>query len=178
MRKKAQKITALLGENGFANSDSYQGRNYSPKSRETILIKRPISQRDGKGGQKSAENFSSPSTLTDNQIDNLKCIQSSETLAPRSILRRNLKILKSSSKRHVTSLSEQLSLKYHIQRSDFSAQQQLLFTGTSSCSASATIPQDPDGLPPTHPLPPTTAADHLIPRTETIQHHQSTITGD
>ncbi|GBN50175.1 hypothetical protein AVEN_1955-1, partial [Araneus ventricosus] len=41
-------------------------------------------------------------------------------------------------------------------------------TGTSFCSAPATIPQDPDGLPPTHPLPPTTAADHLIPRNETI----------
>ncbi|GBO16952.1 hypothetical protein AVEN_115738-1, partial [Araneus ventricosus] len=61
--------------------------------------------------------------------------------------------------------------------SEFSAQQQLLFTGISSCSAPATTPQEPDGLPPTHPLPPTTAADYLIPRTE-IQHHQRTITGD
>ncbi|GBL57332.1 hypothetical protein AVEN_245788-1 [Araneus ventricosus] len=50
--------------------------------------------------------------------------------------------------------------------------------GTSSCSAPTTTPQDPDGLPPTHPLPPTTAADHLIPRTEIIQHHQRAITGD
>ncbi|GBM42851.1 putative RNA-directed DNA polymerase from transposon BS [Araneus ventricosus] len=88
------------------------------------------------------------------------------------------KILKSSSKRHITSLSEQLTVKYHIQRSEFSAQQQLLFTGTSFCSAPATIPQDPDGLPPTRPLPPTTAADHLISRTEMIRHHQRTITGD
>ncbi|GBN23744.1 hypothetical protein AVEN_224657-1 [Araneus ventricosus] len=87
--------------------------------------------------------------------------------------------MKSSSKRHATSLSEQLTVKYHIQRSEFSAQQQLLFTGASSCCAPATIPQDPDRLPPTHPLPPTTAAaDHLIPRTETIQHHQRSITGD
>ncbi|GBN27152.1 hypothetical protein AVEN_157268-1 [Araneus ventricosus] len=50
--------------------------------------------------------------------------------------------------------------------------------GTSSCSALPTIPQDPDGLPPTPPLPPTTAADHLIPRAEIIQHHQFTIIGD
>ncbi|GBM38251.1 hypothetical protein AVEN_47344-1 [Araneus ventricosus] len=78
----------------------------------------------------------------------------------------------------VASLSEQLIVKYHIQRSEFSAQQQLLFTGTSSCSDPAKIPQDPDGLPPTHPLPQTTAADHLISRTEIIQHHQRTITGD
>ncbi|GBM52833.1 hypothetical protein AVEN_154167-1 [Araneus ventricosus] len=84
----------------------------------------------------------------------------------------------SSSERHVTSLSEQITVKYHIQRSEFSAQQQLLFTCTSSWSTRASIPQDPDGPPPTHPLPPTTAADHLIPRTETIQHHQRTITGD
>ncbi|GBN96295.1 hypothetical protein AVEN_198413-2-1, partial [Araneus ventricosus] len=91
----------------------------------------------------------------------------------------NFKIQKISSKRHVTSLSEQLTVKYHIQRSKFSAQQQLLFTGTSSCSALATIPQDPDGLPPPHTLPPPIAADdHLIPRTETIQHHQRIITGD
>ncbi|GBO43507.1 hypothetical protein AVEN_41641-1, partial [Araneus ventricosus] len=45
-------------------------------------------------------------------------------------------------------------------------------------NAPATIPRDPDGLPPTQPLPPTSAADHLIPRTEIIQHHQFTITGD
>ncbi|GBO00675.1 hypothetical protein AVEN_141936-1 [Araneus ventricosus] len=51
-------------------------------------------------------------------------------------------------------------------------------TLTSSCSAPATIPLDPYGLPPTQPLPPTTAADHLIPRTEIIQPHQLTITGD
>ncbi|GBN43597.1 hypothetical protein AVEN_22032-1 [Araneus ventricosus] len=49
---------------------------------------------------------------------------------------------------------------------------------TGSCSAPATIPQDPDGLPPTHPLPPTTAADHLTPRTEIIQHHQRAIARD
>ncbi|GBO10993.1 hypothetical protein AVEN_29960-1 [Araneus ventricosus] len=54
----------------------------------------------------------------------------------------------------------------------------LIFTGTSSCSAPTTIPQDPDGLPPTDPFPPTTASDHLIPRTEVIQHHQRTITRD
>ncbi|GBM74245.1 hypothetical protein AVEN_129942-1 [Araneus ventricosus] len=42
-------------------------------------------------------------------------------------------------------------------------------SSTSSCRAPATIPQDPDGLPPTQPLPPTTAADHPIPRTEIIQ---------
>ncbi|GBO06099.1 hypothetical protein AVEN_203651-1 [Araneus ventricosus] len=47
--------------------------------------------------------------------------------------------------------------------SEFSAQQQLLFIGTSSCSAPATTPQDPDVLPPSNPLPPTTTADHLIP---------------
>ncbi|GBO04264.1 hypothetical protein AVEN_206369-1 [Araneus ventricosus] len=43
---------------------------------------------------------------------------------------------------------------------------------------SSMLPQDPDGLPPTHPLPPTTAADHLMPRTEIIQHHHRTITCD
>ncbi|GBO18355.1 hypothetical protein AVEN_116992-1 [Araneus ventricosus] len=84
----------------------------------------------------------------------------------------------SSSKRHVTSLSEQLTKNYHIQRYEFSQQQQLLLTGTSSCSAPATTPQDPGGLPPTQPLPPTTTADHLIPRAEIIQHRQLTITGD
>ncbi|GBN39841.1 hypothetical protein AVEN_103908-1 [Araneus ventricosus] len=105
-------------------------------------------------------------------------IQGFKTLAPRPILLRNFKILKSSSKRYVTSLSEQLTVKYNIRGSEFSAQQQLLITGTNSCSAPATVPQDPDGLPPTHPLSPTTAADNLIPRTEMIQHHQRTITGD
>ncbi|GBM26688.1 hypothetical protein AVEN_203355-1, partial [Araneus ventricosus] len=30
---------------------------------------------------------------------------------------------------------------------------------TSSCSTPAIAPRDPDELPPTHPLPPTTAAD-------------------
>ncbi|GBO41711.1 putative RNA-directed DNA polymerase from transposon BS [Araneus ventricosus] len=64
------------------------------------------------------------------------------------------------------------------QKHRISPKQQLLFTGTSSCSAPATTPQDPDGLPPTHPLPPTTASDRLITRTEIIQHHQRTITGD
>ncbi|GBO25625.1 hypothetical protein AVEN_170731-1 [Araneus ventricosus] len=97
---------------------------------------------------------------------------------PSSIFPRKFKILMSSSERHVTSLSEQITVKYHIQRSEFSAQQQLLFTCISSRSARASIKQDPDGPPPTDPLPPTTAADHLIPRTETIQHPQRTITGD
>ncbi|GBO00373.1 hypothetical protein AVEN_198403-1 [Araneus ventricosus] len=101
-----------------------------------------------------------------------------QTLAPRPILPKNFKILKSDSKRHVTSLSEQLTVKYHIQRSEFSARQQPLFTGTCSCSTPATNPQDPDGLPPTHPLPPTTAADDIIPRTEISQHNQRTITGN
>ncbi|GBM55483.1 hypothetical protein AVEN_27839-1 [Araneus ventricosus] len=99
------------------------------------------------------------------------------TLAPHPILPRNFKILKSSSKWHVTSISEELTV-YHIQRYEFSQQQQLLFTGTSSCCALTTIPQDPDELPPTQPLPPTTAADHLIPRNGIIQHHQLNITGD
>ncbi|GBN27682.1 hypothetical protein AVEN_28224-1 [Araneus ventricosus] len=49
---------------------------------------------------------------------------------------------------------------------------------TSSCSTPAIAPRDPDGLPPTHPLPPTAAADYPFPRTERIQHHQCTITGD
>ncbi|GBN07012.1 putative RNA-directed DNA polymerase from transposon BS [Araneus ventricosus] len=80
-------------------------------------------------------------------------------------------------KTHKT-LLEQLTKTYHIQRYEFSQQQQLLFTGTSSCSALAKIPQDPDELPPTQHLPPTTAADHLIPRTEIIHQHQLTITGD
>ncbi|GBM68143.1 putative RNA-directed DNA polymerase from transposon BS [Araneus ventricosus] len=46
-------------------------------------------------------------------------------------------------KTHKT-LLEQVKKNYHIQRYEFSQQQQLLFTGTSSCSAPATIPQDPD----------------------------------
>ncbi|GBN11698.1 putative RNA-directed DNA polymerase from transposon BS [Araneus ventricosus] len=50
--------------------------------------------------------------------------------------------------------------------------------GTSSCSTPAITPQDPDELSPTHPLPPTTGADYSTPRTESIQHHQCTITGD
>ncbi|GBO15927.1 hypothetical protein AVEN_1977-1, partial [Araneus ventricosus] len=58
-----------------------------------------------------------------------------ENPCPRPILPKNFKILKSSSKQHVTSLSEQLAVKYHIRSSEFSEQQQLLFTGTSSCSA-------------------------------------------
>ncbi|GBN90320.1 hypothetical protein AVEN_82543-1 [Araneus ventricosus] len=101
-----------------------------------------------------------------------------QTLDPRPIFPRNFKVLKSIAKRHATSVSEQLTENYHIQRYEFSQQQQLLFICTSSCSAPATIALDPDGLPPTHPLPPTTAADHLIPRTEIIQHHQRTINGD
>ncbi|GBN64936.1 hypothetical protein AVEN_245359-1 [Araneus ventricosus] len=94
------------------------------------------------------------------------------------ILPKNFKILKSCSKRHVTSLSEQLTKNYHFQTYEFSQQQQLLFTGTCSYSALATIPQDPDERPPTQPLPATTAADHLILRTEIIPYHQLTITGD
>ncbi|GBM55482.1 hypothetical protein AVEN_27838-1 [Araneus ventricosus] len=65
-----------------------------------------------------------------------------------------------------------------LDRSALYPKQQLLFTGIISCSALATIPQDPDELPPTQPLPPTTAADHIISRTEIIQHHQLTITED
>ncbi|GBM37545.1 hypothetical protein AVEN_4210-1 [Araneus ventricosus] len=86
--------------------------------------------------------------------------------SPPPILPRNFKILKSSYKRHVTSLSEQLTVNYYIQRSELSAFLQLLFTDSSSCSAPATIAKDVDELPPTHPLSATTAADHLIPRTE------------
>ncbi|GBN20810.1 hypothetical protein AVEN_205634-1 [Araneus ventricosus] len=99
-----------------------------------------------------------------------------QTVAPRPILPKDFKIPKSSSKRHVTSLSEQLTENYHIQRSEFSQQQQLLFTGTSSCSAPESIPQD--DFHQKNLLPPTTAAYHLIPRTEIIQHHQRTNTGD
>ncbi|GBO04509.1 hypothetical protein AVEN_74462-1 [Araneus ventricosus] len=142
MRKKAQKIPALLGKNGFAYSDSIKA--------ETIAL--------------SLEKQFSLNDLSHRETEK-------ETLAPLPILIRNFKILKSSSKRHATSLSEQLTVKYHIQRFEFSAEQQLLFTGTSSYSAPATTAQDPDGLPPTHPLPPTTTTAHLIPRTEIIQHH-------
>ncbi|GBO21574.1 hypothetical protein AVEN_196486-1 [Araneus ventricosus] len=85
---------------------------------------------------------------------------------------RNFKNLK------ISSLSEQFTVNYLIQRSEFSAQQQLLFSGNSSCRALATIPQYPDRLSTTHPLPPTTAGDHPIPRTEIIQYHQRTINGD
>ncbi|GBO22284.1 hypothetical protein AVEN_114243-1 [Araneus ventricosus] len=162
IRKKAQKIPALLRENEFAYSDSIKGETIA-LSLEKQFSLNDLSHRETENEvKKSTENFSSP-PLTDNQIDNLKCMQPSE----------------SSSKRYVTSLTEQLTKNYHIQRYEFSQPQQLLFTGTSSCSAPATIPQDPDELPPIQPLPPTTAAaDHLIPRTEIIQHHQLTITGD
>ncbi|GBO46346.1 hypothetical protein AVEN_202948-1 [Araneus ventricosus] len=133
MRKKAQKIPALLGENGLAYSDSIKAETIA-LSLEKQFSLNYLSHRETENEVKiSTENLSSP-TLTDNQIDNLKCIQPSE--------------------------------------------QQLLFSSTSSCSALATIPQDPDELPPTQPLPPTTAADHLIPRTEIIQYQQLTITGD
>ncbi|GBN55466.1 hypothetical protein AVEN_272688-1 [Araneus ventricosus] len=86
--------------------------------------------------------------------------------------------LKSSSKRHATSPPEQVKKNYHIQRYEFSQQQYLLFTGTSSCSTPAITLRDPDGPSPTHPLPPTTAADYPIPRIEIIHHHQCTISGD
>ncbi|GBN01796.1 hypothetical protein AVEN_17224-1, partial [Araneus ventricosus] len=76
------------------------------------------------------------------------------------------------------SLSEQVKKNYHIQRYEFSQQQWLLFTVTSSCSTPAIAPRYPDGLPPTQPLPPKKAADYPIPRTESIQHHQCAITGD
>ncbi|GBN97658.1 hypothetical protein AVEN_156476-1, partial [Araneus ventricosus] len=68
--------------------------------------------------------------------------------------------------------------KEKLSHPEISKQQWVLFTVTSSCSTPAITPQDPDGLPPTHPLPPTTAADYPISRTESIQHHQCTITGD
>ncbi|GBN84514.1 hypothetical protein AVEN_83764-1 [Araneus ventricosus] len=133
MRKKAQKIPALLGENGFAYSDSIKAETIAISLEKQFSLN-GLSHRETENEvKKSTENFSSH-TLTDKQIDNLKCIHPSE--------------------------------------------QQLLFTGASSCSAPTTTPQDPDELPPTQPLPPTTAADHLIPRTEIIQHHQLTITGD
>ncbi|GBO04088.1 hypothetical protein AVEN_245383-1 [Araneus ventricosus] len=132
-RKKAQKIPALLGENGFAYSDSIKAKIIA-LSLEKQFSLNDLSHRETENKvKKSTENFSFPQ-LTNNQIDNLKCIQPS--------------------------------------------QRQLLFTGTSSYSASETIPQDPDGLPPTQPLPPKRAADHPIPRTEIILYHQRASTGE
>ncbi|GBN75635.1 RNA-directed DNA polymerase from mobile element jockey [Araneus ventricosus] len=79
MRKKAQKIPALLGENGFAYSDSIKAETIA-LSLEKQFSLNDLSNRETENEvKKSTENFSSL-PLTNNQIDNLKCIQPSEVI--------------------------------------------------------------------------------------------------
>ncbi|GBN85166.1 putative RNA-directed DNA polymerase from transposon BS [Araneus ventricosus] len=79
MRKKAQKIPALLGENGFAYSDSIKAETIA-LSLEKQFSLNDLSHRETENEvKKSTENFSTL-PLTNNQIDNLKCIQPSEVI--------------------------------------------------------------------------------------------------
>ncbi|GBM91126.1 putative RNA-directed DNA polymerase from transposon X-element [Araneus ventricosus] len=79
MRKKAQKIPALLGENGFAYSDSIKAETIA-LSLEKQFSFNDLSHRETENEvKKSTEHFSTL-PLTNNQIDNLKCIQPSEVI--------------------------------------------------------------------------------------------------
>ncbi|GBO15313.1 putative RNA-directed DNA polymerase from transposon BS [Araneus ventricosus] len=79
MRKKAQKIPALQGENGFAYSDSIKAETIA-LSLEKQFSLNDLSQRETQNEvKKSTENFSSL-PLTNNQTNNLKCIQPSEVI--------------------------------------------------------------------------------------------------
>ncbi|GBM99435.1 putative RNA-directed DNA polymerase from transposon X-element [Araneus ventricosus] len=79
MRKKAQKIPALLRENGFAYSDSMKAETIA-LSLEKQFSLNDLSHRETENEvKKSTENFSTL-PLTNNQIDNLKCIQPSEVI--------------------------------------------------------------------------------------------------
>ncbi|GBM27751.1 putative RNA-directed DNA polymerase from transposon BS [Araneus ventricosus] len=79
MRKKAQKIPALLGENVFAYSDSIKAETIALSLEKQFSLNDLSHRETEKEVKKSTENFSSP-TLTDNQIDNPKCIQPSEVI--------------------------------------------------------------------------------------------------
>ncbi|GBO18286.1 putative RNA-directed DNA polymerase from transposon BS [Araneus ventricosus] len=79
MRKKAQKIPALLGENGFAYSDSNKAETIALSLEKQFSLNDLSHKETEKEVKTSKENFSSP-TLTDNQIDNPKCIQPSEVI--------------------------------------------------------------------------------------------------
>ncbi|GBN30688.1 hypothetical protein AVEN_249523-1, partial [Araneus ventricosus] len=57
-------------------------------------------------------------------------------------------------------------------RSEYSQEHQILFASSSSYSAPATTSQDQEGHSNMHkPLPPRTAADHIISKTEFCQRH-------
>ncbi|GBN88315.1 hypothetical protein AVEN_33580-1 [Araneus ventricosus] len=71
IRKKAQKIPALLGENGFAYSDSIKAETIALSLEQQFLLN-DLSHRETENEvKKSTENFSTL-PLTNNQIDNLK----------------------------------------------------------------------------------------------------------
>ncbi|GBO08367.1 hypothetical protein AVEN_139968-1 [Araneus ventricosus] len=75
--KKAQKIPALLGENGFAYSDSNKAETIALSIEKQFSLN-DLSHRETENEvKKSTENFPS-FPLTNNRIDNLKCIQPSE----------------------------------------------------------------------------------------------------
>ncbi|GBL68719.1 putative RNA-directed DNA polymerase from transposon X-element [Araneus ventricosus] len=79
MRKKAQKIPALLGENGFAYSDSIKAETIAISLEKQFSLN-DLSHRETENEvKKSTENFSTL-PFTNNQIDNLKCIQPSEVI--------------------------------------------------------------------------------------------------
>ncbi|GBM38261.1 putative RNA-directed DNA polymerase from transposon BS [Araneus ventricosus] len=77
--KKAQKIPALLGENGFAYSDSNKAETIALSIEKQFSLN-DLSHRETENEvKKSTENFPS-FPLTNNRIDNLKCIQPSEVI--------------------------------------------------------------------------------------------------
>ncbi|GBN11975.1 hypothetical protein AVEN_214638-1 [Araneus ventricosus] len=77
MRKRAQKIQALLGENGFAYSDFIKAETIALSLEKQFSLNNLSHRETENEVKKSTENFSSL-PLTNNQIDNLKCIQPSE----------------------------------------------------------------------------------------------------
>ncbi|GBO37692.1 putative RNA-directed DNA polymerase from transposon BS, partial [Araneus ventricosus] len=79
MRKKAQKIPALLGENGFAYSDSIKAETIALSLEKQFSLNDLSHKETENKVKKSTENFSTL-PLTNNQIDNLKCIQPSEVI--------------------------------------------------------------------------------------------------
>ncbi|GBO06085.1 putative RNA-directed DNA polymerase from transposon BS [Araneus ventricosus] len=78
MRKKAQKIPALQGENGFAYSDSIKAETIA-LSLEKQFSLNDLSHRETENEVKKSTEFSSP-PLTNNNIYNLKCIQPFEVI--------------------------------------------------------------------------------------------------
>ncbi|GBN44864.1 putative RNA-directed DNA polymerase from transposon X-element [Araneus ventricosus] len=76
---KAQKIPALLGENRFAYSDSIKAENIALSLEKQFSLNDLSHRQTENEVKKSTENFSTL-PLTNNQIDNLKCIQPSEVI--------------------------------------------------------------------------------------------------